>query len=155
MTKIKNVEEKLKDNGKKSWKFTLEDGVVGYITNDKPWEWKAEEEVTYTKQEKKTPNGSYNLLTLTRVASTPPTQSSQPPSQQKQELKEGEILLPSTKGFEHAKTLQEMRFESRVHCLKLAVKCYLGRGIEYDKVGTYFNEWVALMDTAIDELKPK
>jgi hypothetical protein len=70
-------------------------------------------------------------------------------------LKEGQILMPSTKGVDHAKTLQEMRYESRIHCLKLAVKCYLGRGIEYKDVAAYFTDWVVLMDSAIDELKSK
>ena len=152
MATIKHVEEFKKENGKKGWKFTMDDGVVGYLSNDKPWTYKEGEQGTYTVEDK----GTYKLITFTRGGATnTPSPTPTPSTPQKQELKEGEVFLPSTKGVERAKTLEEMRFESRVHCLKLAVRCYLGRGIEYTQVKQYFTDWVALMDTAIDELKTK
>jgi hypothetical protein len=160
MAKITVLEAKTYQGKPSGFKVTLDNGTTGNLQekeSDKGLRVGDEVVVTLIPYTSKAGVQS-NLLGLKLVTSgqvsgqVAPTPAPQP---QKKELKEGEILMPSTRGIEHAKTLQEMRFESRVHCLKLAVKCYLGRGIEYPKVAEYFNEWVVLMDTAIDELKSK
>ena len=76
MAIIKNVEEFTKTNGKKSWKFTMDDGVVGYISNDKPWEYKTGESVSYTIADK----GTYKVLTFTRLPASTPTQGAVAPT---------------------------------------------------------------------------
>ncbi len=147
MTTIKNVEEFKKQNGKKSWKFTLDDGVVGYITNDKPWEYKAGEQVTYTVEDK----GTYNLLPLTRVATaltTSPPASAPPPQQ-------GKISPPDTSAIATTKSFSEMKFEGRLVCIKLAVECILQGKMERKEATEAFSEWVSVLDASIDELKSK
>jgi hypothetical protein len=63
------------------------------------------------------------------------------------------IFLPPLKGVVKAKTVTEMKYEGRIYCFKLAVKCFLGREIEFKNVREYFTEWVDMMDAAIDEIK--
>jgi hypothetical protein len=154
MAQIKKVEEFKKANNKKSWKFTMDDGTQGYShpeNIERPWEYK-EGEVVDVKVENK---GTYNLLRFTRSSGTVQSQSPQPPAppQEQSTDKQNEILLPRTRGISTAKSIGEMKFEARVYCLKLAVKCLLAKAIDYPQVKQYYTEWVELIDASIDEIK--
>lgn len=144
-TKIKSVEEKVKDNGKKSYKFFLEDGTAGYITNDKPWTWKQGEEVTYTKEEKKTPNGSYNSLTLTRVEHTNAPVAPQAPAPKATPLVEN-------KPTKNVDAIISMKYEARLECIKLANNFFLEGKLTNEQAKDHCREWVVIADELIDDL---
>lgn len=148
MATIKKVDEKkstYQGKEKTSYLFTLDDGLQGYASNKAPWEFKEGEQVSYTKEVKKSSRGEYNLFTFTRIQQT----GNAPEGEKKDDM----LVLPKTGGVMRAKSIQEMKFEGRVYCLKLAVKCLLAKAIDYPQVKEYFTEWVDLLDASIDEIK--
>lgn len=153
-TKIKTIEPKTYQGRVTGYLLVLENGIQGYL-NDKGSDsgLSAGSDVEYTLEVKKNKNKGtdYNLLTVNFASqsATPssPAQEASPPKE------ESEIFLPSTKGTTRAKSIAEMKYEGRVYCLKLAVKCLLAKAIEYPQVKQYFTEWVELLDASIDEIK--
>lgn len=148
MAKITKIDVKNKEwQGKKSTSYlaTLDDGKQGYFNPQTADEFKEGEEVTYTFVEKTGKKGKYLVFTLTKV-------DAPPPSKQKSD---DEITLPPLRKFSGAKTIEEMKYEGRVYCFRLAVKCLIAGAIKPPEVKELFNEWVDLMDGSIDELKPQ
>ena len=153
-TKIKSIEDKTFQGKVTGHILVLENGIQGYLS-DKGSDLglMAGSDVEYTlevKKNKKT-GADYNLLTVKFASqSVTPDSSAQGIKPAKEE---SEIFLPSTKGTTRAKSIAEMKYEGRVYCLKLAVKCLLAKAIEYPQVKQYFTEWVELLDASIDEIK--
>jgi len=141
MTKIKEVNEFTKSNGKKGWRFILDDGKEGFISNDKPWEYKAGDEVTYTMEVKKTAKGEYNIFTFGAAGATPP------PQQTTQSL-----VAQSPAGILTPTGLSSMKFEGRLKCIQLAHDTYLAGKLDDNEAKNHCREWVVLADALIDDL---
>ena len=150
MSKITHVEEFTKNNGKKGWKFTIDGTVTGYISNEKPWEYKEGEDVSYTTVDK----GTWKLLTLTRLSGTPaPPPQQQAPAPSTPPTPVGNVTPPDTTKISSAKSFTEMKFEGRVVCIKLAIECILQGKFERPEALEAFAEWITVLDASIDELK--
>lgn len=155
MAKIIKLEQKTYQGKPSGFKVTLDDGTNGNLQekeSDKGLREGDEVVVTLIPYTSKAGVQS-NLLGLRMVkpvgTTNPALTATQPQSQAKP------FQVPSTAGVRDAKSITEMRFEGRLVCFKLAIECVLQGKVEFPDVKTYFNEWVALMDTTIDELKPR
>ena len=147
MTKIKEVKEFTKSNGKKGWRFILDDGKEGFISNDKPWEYKEGDEVSYTMEVKKTAKGEYNIFTFGVAGAT---------TEQPQQTKNvGEMLsdkFADPSYFKQPKSYDEMKCDLRVAIIQsLGVIVAAGK-IEPKEIPTYFNDIYPALDLSIDDL---
>ena len=135
MATIKHVEEFKKSNGKKTWKFTMDDGTEGYSHPDnaeKPWEYK-EGDVLNVKVENKE---TYNLLHFTR-GETPPKDDRTPPPP-KVELGKDRLI--------------EFKMQLRRDVIRtIGVAASAGR-IEPKEMAEYYNEFYMATDASVDEL---
>ena len=146
MSTIKNVEEFTKKNGKKSWKFTMDDGVVGYITNDKPWEYKSGEAVSYTVEDK----GTYKLLTLTRFSG----EKEACPPQDKPNLpisKPVETRSPSGGSITPLEVFKA-KTEANLRVMEVVLNAFFDGKTDNLKSVEKFNEWKVIMGNTVDEL---
>jgi len=150
MVTITKVEEFTKKNGKKGWKFFLSDGKDGFITNDKPWEYKKDELVDYSLEVRKTPNGGeYNLLTLTRVGdtmNTPHPQAKEPTPQSE------ERLPPANKAELSPLELLQLKVELRKRVIQVIGEVAAAGRIEPKDMAEYYNEFYLATDASLDEL---
>jgi len=146
MTKIKEVNEFKKPNGKKGWVFILEDGKEGFITNDKPWTYEAGQEVSYTLEVKKKSNGDeYNLFTFGgKDTATQATSLEETPTKR---------ATPSYGLYSaQPKSYDEMKCDLRVAVINtLGVVAAAGK-IEPKEMVDYFNEFYPAVDLSIDVL---
>ena len=146
MAKIKEVHEFTKSNGKKGWRFILDDGKEGFISNDKPWEYKEGQEVSYTLAVKKKSNGEeYNIFTFGAVG-TPVTQQSASTPQSSPPTPNLNIPRAPVKG------LTDLKFEGKMKCLQLAHDTYLAGKLDDNEAKNHCREWVVLADALIDDL---
>ena len=140
MTKIKEVKEFKKANGKKGWIFILEDGKEGFITNDSPWTYEAGQEVDYTLEVKKKSNGeTYNLITFSTPNSQPAQQSAPTTT-----------AVPQT--TKNQSNLIMLKFDGRMKCIQLAHDTYLAGKLDDNEAKNHCREWVVLADALIDDL---
>lgn len=138
ITKIDVTTSTYQGKEKKSYLFTLSDGVQGY-PESKGWDYKEGDAVTYTKESKKSSKGKeYNVLTLTKV--NVPSSQPQPPAQ---------ATPPKVDSNEE---IRKMKFDSRMQLVKLAHDLLISGKFEADEAKTHFVAWVALSDGVIDEL---
>lgn len=145
MATIKNVEEFTKKNGKKSWKFTMDDGTQGYVTNDKPWEYKQGEQVSFTVEDK----GTYKLLTFTRLSGAPVSQPPQntpnlPPKSVSQTLSPHSGITPLDKFREKCRSKNKL--------MKVIVGALTSGNVDSIRALQLFNEWRIIMENGVDEI---
>lgn len=143
MTTIKNVNEFTKKNGKKGWKFVLDDGTEGFITNDSPWEYKAGDQVSYTVADK----GTYKLLTLTRIGEAPQAQETKPTSAPTKTIADAKLPQSESIGV---KTIQEMKHEARIEVISVLGKLASEGKIEPKEIPEFFNEFYPVVDLSYD-----
>lgn len=156
MAKIIKLEQKTYQGKPQGFKVTLDDGTSGNLQEKESDKGLREGDdvivtlIPYTSKAGVTSNLIGLRLARPINSTAPPAPQSPQPQQQQSKP----FTVPPTTGVRDAKSITEMRFEGRVVCLKLAVECVLQGKADFPDVKTYFNEWVAVMDTAIDELKP-
>lgn len=131
--------------GKKSYKFTLDNGQTGYSASDsdrKPWEYKEGESVTVTKTEvKKGKKGDYNNFTFKVGEST--AQGTQPPQNAPE--------VPRTPNIPHAKVdIAEWKFKSRMQLCDLTHQLLLNGKFSDIEARQHVKDWAVLMDELID-----
>ena len=151
MTKITKIEDKTYQGKVTGHIITLADGTNGYLTDKVSDNVKVDDDVFCTTEVRKnSKGGEYNLLTLrlaqqTAVQSTP--QSAQPVTTP---ASIPDSTRPSDWG---AKTIPQMKFEARLDVIELVTRLLLGGKIEIKEAKEYYNEWVVMVDTTIDEIK--
>jgi len=147
MVTITKVEEFTKKNGKKGWKFFLSDGKDGFISNDKPWEYKEGETVNYSLEVKKTGTGEYNVFTLTRVdADTATSQPNPTPT------KQTEGAPPAKKAELTPLELLQLKVELRKRVIQVIGEVASAGRIEPKEMAEYYNEFYLATDASLDEL---
>lgn len=143
MAKITKVEEKkstYQGKEKVSYLFTLDDGITGYASNKSPWEFKEGDNVSYTREVKKSSKGEYNLFTFTKVEGqssggvpTPP----QPPQK--------------TFNIPHAEVdIAKWKFDSRMQLCKLTHDLMLNGKFTDQEAQLHVTTWANIMDNLID-----
>uniref|UniRef100_A0A6M3JI39 Uncharacterized protein n=1 Tax=viral metagenome TaxID=1070528 RepID=A0A6M3JI39_9ZZZZ len=147
--KIKSIKvyDKVLKDGTKSAGVTFDDEVFGFYNFKGEIDIKEGEDVNYTYEtrQKKDKSGDYKVLTITRPNTPDPAPQATP--------EPVKVVTPSTERLLNAKSFTEMKFESRMNVIKLAVSAYIAGKIDFDQVKEHFNTWVDMADSAIDELK--
>lgn len=136
--------------GKKSYSAKMEDDTFGYYDVKKCGELVKGELVNYTVEVKKNRKGdNYNLFTVTKLSGT------DRPSDTVEviDIEPKPALEPSTMEWRSAKNIIDMKFETRLHLIELITRLLVAGKIEFTEVKTYYNEWLSMVDGAIDELK--
>lgn len=154
MAKITNLEQKTYQGKPQGFKVTLDDGTTGNLQekeSDKGLRVGDDVIVTLIPYTSKAGVTS-NLIGL-RLANTAGTTVK--PSAPVQQSQPGAVKPPSTAGIQTAKSFNEMKYEGRVVCMKLAVECILQGKFEKKEAMEAFAEWVTVLDASIDELKSK
>lgn len=138
-------------NGKKSYSATMEDDISGYYDVKQCGELVKGELVSYTVEVKTNKKGgNYNLLTVTKLTGTATTQSD---ASAITATEPKPSLEPSTMEWRGAKNIIDMKFEARLHLIELITRLLVAGKIEFTEVKAYYNEWLSMVDGAIDELK--
>ena len=156
MAKITNLEQKTFQGKPSGFKVTLDDGTNGNLQekeSDKGLRVGDDVIVTLIPYTSKAGVTS-NLLGL-RLANTAGTTVAHAPSAPAPQPQAGAVKPPNTSAVSAAKSFTEMKFEGRIVCLKLAVECILQGKMERPEAKEAFAEWTSLLDTSIDELKPR
>jgi hypothetical protein len=149
MAKITKIDVKTstyQGKEKKSYLFTLDDGVGGFLSNNNPESFREGDEVTYTKEVKKSGQGKdYNVLTLTLGggSNTPPANPAPRPQ------------APAPVVVPQEATVLKMKFESRMKCLELAHNAYLSGKLDDKEALEHCVAWVAVADGLINEITGK
>lgn len=143
MAKIKSVEEFKKDNGKKSWKFTIDDGTVGYTTNEKPWEYKEGDEVSVKVENK----GKYNLLTFTRLTGTASAPQSSAPASQSAPPPTG-----SQPKYSSQRSIQDWKAQSAIDAMGFMVDAVATGKIDWPQLREKQREACTILWDEIDEI---
>jgi hypothetical protein len=149
-TTIKSITSKeFTKDGKTNISHTVEldNGVTGYL-NDKGSSQglKQGDTVDYTLEVKKNKKGTdYNLLSINLLPPSAMTGSAPSTPEFKQ---------PSVNKVQKAGSIEEMKFEGRKVCMKLAVSCFIAGKFEtIAQVKEHFLDWVEAMDASIDDIK--
>ncbi len=145
MAKIKSVEEFTKTNGKKSWKFTMDDNTVGYTTNEKPWEYKEGDEVSVKVENK----GKYNLLTFTRLGGSAPTPASTPE-------KEASATPPmSSAKYTSQRSIKEWKAQAAIDAMGFMVDAVATGKIDWPMIEEKQRQACNILWNEIDEIFSK
>jgi len=130
--------------GKKSYKFTLDNGQTGYSASDsdrKPWDYKEGESITVVKTEvKKGKKGDYNNFTFKVGGNT--TQSTPTPQNAPQVAK-----TPNDRYF------AELKFQLRRDVIKTIGEVAAAGRIEPKEMKEYYIDFCVATDSSIDDLK--
>lgn len=156
MAKITVLEAKTFQGKPSGFKVTLDNGQSGNLQekeSDKGLRVGDEVNVTLIPYTSKAGVTS-NLLGL-RLVNTAGTTVAHVPSAPAPQPQGGAVKPPSTAAVSAAKSFNEMKFEGRIVCMKLAVECILQGKFEKPDAILAFNEWVSVLDASIDELKSK
>jgi len=141
ITKVDKIESEFKGKKKTSYKFTLDDGKVGYASNDKVWEFKEGDPVSYTVEIKKSSKGEYNLFTFTRAGEQPSAPPAQQPKPQEQKTNFGN------------NDLLRFKVDLRIAVLRTIGEVAAAGRIEPKEMVDYYNTFYPAADASIDELK--
>ena len=140
ITNVEKIESTYNGKKKTSYKFTLDDGKVGYVSNDKPWEFKQGDNVDYTLEVKKSSKGEYNLFTFKVGGNT--TQSTPTPQNAPQAAK-----TPNDRYF------AELKFQLRRDVIKTIGEVAAAGRIEPKEMKEYYIDFCVATDSSIDDLK--
>ncbi len=149
-SRIKEVKYPKSDAKGNACLLVLEDKTEGWYNYKGDFIFAIGEEVGYTATQKpkvSKPGEFSTILTVNKVGSDPEAPAPQPQA--------GAVRPPSTAGVQAAKSFNEMKFEGRIVCIKLAVECILQGKFEKKDAMEAFAEWVTVLDASIDELKSK
>ena len=138
ITHVEVIESTYQGKTKKSYKFTLSDGKIGYSANKSPWEFKEGEAVDYTSETKKSAKGEYNLFTFARVAGSAAPQGTPPPTPPKANLPHAAV------------DIARMKFESRMQVCKLTHDLILAGKFSDLEAVEHLKAWTIEMDNLID-----
>jgi hypothetical protein len=145
ITKVEEIKSIYQGKEKKSYKFTLDDGKIGYSANKAPWEFKEGDNITYTTEIKKSSKGEYNLFTFTRADGGQPStpQTPQTPAN-----------VPSPKPQIHVgtpKSIQELKTEAAISCTRFLVDCFIADKAEWGEIAEKQKILYALVSGEIDD----
>lgn len=156
MAKITLLEQKTFEGKPSGFKVALDDGTTGNLQekeSDKGLRVGDDvivKLIPYTSKKGVTSN----LIGL-RLANTAGTTVAPRPTPPVQQPQQGAVKPPNTSAISTAKSFNEMKYEGRVVCMKLAVECILQGKFEKAEAMEAFAEWVTVLDASIDELKTK
>ena len=160
MAKITVLEQKTYQGKPSGFKVTLDNGQSGNLQekeSDKGLRVGDDVIVTLIPYTSKAGVTSNLLgLRLTNTAGTTVTHAPLPaPPPMQTQPQSGRVTPPNTSAIQTAKSFNEMKFEGRIVCIKLAVECILQGKFEKPEAMEAFAEWVTVLDASIDELKSK
>lgn len=163
MARITVLEQKTYQGKPSGFKVTLDDGRNGNMQekeSDKGL--RVGDEVFVTEIPYTSKAGVTSTLLGLRLANTAgttvihaPLPAPPMPMQTQPQPQQSAVRPPNTSAIHTAKSFNEMKFEGRIVCIKLAVECILQGKFEKPEAMEAFAEWVTVLDASIDELKTK
>jgi len=146
MATIKHVKEgKRKNNNKKYWVFTMDDGTEGFSHKDNPeapWEYKEGDEVDFVAEK----DGEYTLLRFIRKG------EAKEPSTRTQEADTHEDTPPMQKIELGGIELLQLKMQLRRDVIKVIGEVAAAGRIEPKEMAEYYNEFYLATDASLDEL---
>jgi hypothetical protein len=149
ITKVEEIKSTYQGKEKKSYKFTLDDGKVGYASNKAPWEFKEGDAISYSTEVKKSSKGEYNLFTFTRLSETI--------DHLHDDSGKGSINnqpLPPLKPQIHVgtpKSIQELKTEAAISCTRFMVDAFIADKAEWAEIAEKQKVLYALVSGEIDD----
>ena len=138
ITKIERKESEFKGVKKTSYIGTLDDGTSGYFNPKFDTEFREGDDVSYTKAEKTGKNGTYFVLTLTKLGTS--AQSAPKPTLNPQ-------IHVGT-----GKSKEEMKAEASIRLIIPFIDAFLENKIESGEIAIKHKEFSKLIQSEIDEI---
>lgn len=149
ITKVDVIVSTYQGKEKKSYKFTLDDGKMGYASNKDPWDFKEGDMVSYTTEIKKSSKGEYNLFTLTRLSGNQALQQQQNipnlPVSSPVEPRSPSVGIPALEIF-------KAKVEANIRVMEVILNAFFEGKTDNLKSIEKFNEWKVIMENTVDDI---